>query len=226
MDIQVDVVVVGAGGGGAVLGLLLAKKGIRTLVFEQAGGPPFGIRGEILQPNGQKILDDLGLLDQLPRHAVQPVRHFHFRQIGGERLCSIDYDELPTPYNRALVTLPHVVHRTVLEALEKQNPGGLWYNASFTKVLKKDKQIMGVEADVQGKTVRISAKLVVGADGPASKVRSAHSTFPPSCIAIPKAIWSPSWTALRSWRKRSTFSAKKKFWAYFRPQKRKFILFT
>ena len=49
----------------------------------------------------------------------------------------------------------------------------MWYNASFTNVLKKDKQIIGVEADVQGKTVRISAKLVVGADGPASKVRGA-----------------------------------------------------
>ncbi len=173
MDIHVDVVVVGAGGGGAVLGLVLAKKGIRTLVLEQASGPPQGIRGEILQPNGQKILDELGLLDQLPQHAVQPVRHFHFRQIGGNLLCSIDYDELPPPYNRALVTLPHVVHRTVLEALEKQNPGGLWYNASFTDVLKKDKNIIGVEADVQGKPVRISAKLVVGADGPASKVRGA-----------------------------------------------------
>ena len=173
MDIQVDVVVVGAGGGGAVLGLLLAKKGIRTLVLEQAAGPPQGIRGEILQPNGQKILDDLGLLNRLPQNAVHPVRHFHFRQIGGRRLCSIDYGELSPPYNRALVTLPHVAHRTVLEALEKQNPGGLWYNASFTNVLKNDKTIIGVEAEVQGKTIRVTTKLVVGADGPTSKVREA-----------------------------------------------------
>ena len=171
MDIHVDVVIVGAGGGGAILGLLLARKGIRTLVLEQASGPPRGIRGEILQPNGQKILDDLGLLDQLPQHAGQPVRLFHFGQIRGSRLCSIDYDELPPPYNRALVTLPHVAHRTVLEALEKANPGGLWCNASFTNVLKRDATIIGVEANVQGKPVRISAKLVVGADGPASKVR-------------------------------------------------------
>ncbi len=173
MDMHVDVVVVGAGGGGAVLGLLLAGKGIQTLVLERASGPPRGIRGEILQPNGQMILDDLGLLDSLPKDAVQAVRHFHFRQIGGERLCSIDYDELPPPYNRALVTLPHTVHHAVLEALEKHNPGGLWYGASFVNVLKKDKAVTGVEADVDGKPVRIGARLVVGADGPFSMVRDA-----------------------------------------------------
>ena len=173
MDISVDVVVIGAGGGGAILGLILANKGIRTLVLEQAPGPPHGIRGEILQPNGQKILDDLGLLAQLPQDAVQPVRHFHFRQIGGTRLCSIDYGELPPPYDRALVTLPYVAHRTVLNAMEQRNPGGLWYNARFTNVLKKDNAIIGIQADVQGNPVRISAKLVVGADGPTSKVREA-----------------------------------------------------
>ena len=171
MDTEVDVVVVGAGGGGAILGLLLARRGIRTLVLEQASGPPYGIRGEILQPNGQMILDDLGLLDQLPQDAVQPVRRFHFRKIGGRRLCSIDYGELPPPYNYALVTLPHIAHRIVLEALEKQNPGGLWYNARFTNVLKKDKQVIGVETEIQGRSIHVSAKLVVGADGPASKVR-------------------------------------------------------
>ena len=180
MDIHVDVVVVGAGGGGAVLGLALAGKGIRTLVLEQASGPPRGIRGEILQPNGQRILDELGLLDHLPGDAVRPVRHFHFQQIGGGRLCSIDYDELPPPYNRALVTLPHTVHRTVLGALETHNPGGLWYGASFVKVLKRNGSVVGVEADVAGQPVRIAAKLVVGADGPFSKVRDA--------LAIPTAL--------------------------------------
>src|SRR5206468_5837962 len=96
---QTDVVIVGAGGGGAVLGLALAQKGVRTLVLEQAPGPPKGLRGEILQPNGQRILDRLGLLARLPEKAVRAVRHFHFYRGGGERLCTIDYDMLPAPYN-------------------------------------------------------------------------------------------------------------------------------
>ena len=172
-DLQTDVVVVGAGGGGAILGLLLAKKGIASLVLEQAAGPPQGIRGEILQPNGQRVLDQLGLLNQLPRDAVQPVRLFHFRKINGDRLCTIDYDVLPAPYNRAIVTLPHTVHRTVLAALQTANPDGLLYESSFTKVLCSGTRVTGIEARIKGEDVRISTRLVVGADGPFSKVREA-----------------------------------------------------
>lgn len=64
--IETDVAIVGAGGGGAVLALMLAQQGVRSLVLERAAGPPQGLRGEILQPNGQRVLDRLGLLDKLP----------------------------------------------------------------------------------------------------------------------------------------------------------------
>ena len=107
---ETDIVIVGAGGGGAVLALALAQKGIKTIVLEQAPGPPQGLRGEILQPNGQQVLDQLGLLNQLPLASTRVVHKFHFCRVGGERLCTIDYRDLPPPYNRAVVTLPNVAH--------------------------------------------------------------------------------------------------------------------
>ena len=166
-----DVVVVGAGGGGAILGLVLNRKKIDTLVIEQAAGPPTGIRGEILQPNGQKILDNLGLLQQLSAEVTRPVRYFHFRLIGGERLCTVDYDMLPPPYNRALVMWPHAVHKTILHALESENAEGVLYGARFRSLIKEGAWVKGVETEINGKKVRIEAKLVVGADGPFSQVR-------------------------------------------------------
>jgi len=63
---ETDVAIVGAGGGGAVLALALGQKGIRTVVLDQAPGPPKGLRGELLQPNGQEVLDRLGVLGALP----------------------------------------------------------------------------------------------------------------------------------------------------------------
>ena len=68
---ETDVAVVGAGGGGAVLALALAQKGIRTIVLDQAPGPPKGLRGELLQPNGQQVLDRLGVLKSLPADATR-----------------------------------------------------------------------------------------------------------------------------------------------------------
>ena len=169
--IETDVAIVGAGGGGAVLALMLAQQGVRSLVLERAAGPPQGLRGEILQPNGQRVLDRLGLLDKLPPHAVRSVRRFNFCRAGGERLCTVDYGELPAPYNRALVTLPNVAHHAILDALEQQNPGALWYDATFTGLRFDGSRVIGLQATRHGEPVDISARLVVGADGALSKVR-------------------------------------------------------
>ncbi len=170
---QTDVVIVGAGGGGAVLGLALAQRGIRTLVLEQASGPPTGLRGELLQPNGQKILDQLGLLHQLPAESTRAVSRFHFCRVGGAHLCAVDYGMLPPPYNRAIVTSPNVAHHVILGALETQAPGTLRYGARFKSLLREGGRVVGLVADCHGKEMQVSAKLVVGADGPLSRVREA-----------------------------------------------------
>ncbi len=180
MDLHTDVLIIGAGGGGAVLGLILARKGISSMVLEQASGPPQGLRGEILQPNGQKILHDLGVLEKVPTHAYKPVRFFHFRRSGGTRLCSIDYAMLPPPFNRALVMWPHVVHHTILDCLGKENPEGLRYGATFRSLVRKAHTIVGARADLGGTSINISARVVVGADGPFSQVREA--------LGIPTAL--------------------------------------
>ncbi len=173
MDLTTDVLIIGAGGGGAILGIALERKGVSTIVLEQASAPPQGLRGEILQPNGQALLQDLGLLDRLPADSSKPVRYFHFRKSGGARLCTIDYNMLPSPFNRALVMWPNVVHHTILECLQQENPRGLYFNAKFTSLIWKGNQICGARAECDGAPMTIHAQMVVGADGPFSQVRSA-----------------------------------------------------
>ena len=175
VDVQeeTDVAVVGAGGGGAVLALALAQQGIRTVVLEQAAGPPQGLRGEILQPNGQRVLDRLGILQALPAEATRSVRYFHFFRAGGTRLCTIDYGDLPAPYNRAVVTLPNVAHQAIVAAVQQQKSVTLRYGNSFTGLLREGNQVMGLSTTGPEGTKQIRAKIVVGADGAFSKVRQA-----------------------------------------------------
>jgi 2-polyprenyl-6-methoxyphenol hydroxylase-like FAD-dependent oxidoreductase len=170
---QTDVAVVGAGGGGAILALALAKQGISTVVLDQAAGPPQGLRGEILQPNGQHVLDRLGVLQSLPSDATRSVRHFHFCRAGGTRLCSIDYNDLPAPYNRAIVTLPNVAHHAIVAAVQQQKGATLRYETSFAGLLREGNRVVGLSTQGPEGTGTIRAKIVVGADGAFSKVREA-----------------------------------------------------
>ena len=78
---------------------------------------------------------------------------------------------LPPPYNRALVMWPHAVHMTILKALESENADGLLYEARFKSLIKEGSCVKGLETEINGRHVRIEAKLVVGADGPFSQVR-------------------------------------------------------
>jgi 2-polyprenyl-6-methoxyphenol hydroxylase-like FAD-dependent oxidoreductase len=170
---ETDVAVVGAGGGGAVLALALAKQGISTVVLDQAAGPPKGLRGEILQPNGQQVLDRLGVLPSLPADATRSVRHFHFCRAGGTRLCTIDYGDLPAPYNRAIVTLPNVAHHAIVAAVQQYQSVTLRYGTSFTGLLREGDRVVGLSTKGPEGTSTIRAKIVVGADGALSKVREA-----------------------------------------------------
>ena len=170
---ETDIAVVGAGGGGAVLALALAQKGIKTIVLEQAPGPPQGLRGEILQPNGQQVLDRLGLLHKLPGSSTRTVHQFHFCRVGGQRLCTIDYRDLPPPYNQAVVTLPNVAHHAIVDAIEREPSVSLRYRATFTGLLRETGRVVGLTAKQGDQEWTIRAKVVVGADGAFSKVREA-----------------------------------------------------
>jgi 2-polyprenyl-6-methoxyphenol hydroxylase-like FAD-dependent oxidoreductase len=68
---------------------------------------------------------------------------------------------------------PNVVHHTILNCLQKENPNGLNFNATFKSFLCEGNQIVGVQAEIDGVPLQIGAQVVVGADGPFSQVREA-----------------------------------------------------
>ncbi|HIB53980.1 MAG TPA: FAD-dependent monooxygenase [Nitrospirales bacterium] len=168
-----DVIIVGAGSGGAILSLLLARQGIDVLMLERDVQPLHDIRSEILQPNGQKVLDDLGLLKTIPTEAVHQTHQFDFFRIGKGRLCTFNYGDLPVPYNSALTAFSGPLHQHVLDATAAETTLTVLYGAVFNGLMRRGKTVMGVMAEHEGRNYDIRAKLVVGADGIKSAVRKA-----------------------------------------------------
>ena len=168
-----DVIIIGGGMGGLVLALALAGLGRKVAVVERQIQPAPYARGELLQPNGLRILDRLGLSEQLKTLPSHRAHQFHFHRIGGRKLCTVDYRTLPPPWNNTLITLPHHLLNLLLKRLEQSDRVRLWTGTDFKELLFHHDTVAGVRAEKNGRILELYAPLVIGSDGARSKVREA-----------------------------------------------------
>jgi 2-polyprenyl-6-methoxyphenol hydroxylase-like FAD-dependent oxidoreductase len=169
-----DVVIIGGGMGGLVLAEVLSRKGCRTAILERQ--PHFSpiLRGEIIQPNGLRVLDQLGLLQEVKAAGPYLNHLFHFYRVGGSRLCTVDYRMLPPPYHYALITLPELLLGVLLKRISGKPEIQVHWGTEFQTFLRDGGKVVGVQADnrIKGQGLYLKAPVVVGADGVYSKVRS------------------------------------------------------
>lgn len=156
--------VVGAGTGGIVSALLLARDGHDVEVVERVTDPrPIGA-GILLQPLGQAVLADLGLADELARCST-PVRRIEGRTGGGRTVLAFGYADA----GRSEVGLG--VHRGDLFRL-------LWAAANGARQVRTGVPIDDVRHDADGWHLMTPDReelgpydLVVAADGARSRIR-------------------------------------------------------
>jgi menaquinone-9 beta-reductase len=164
-----DVVIVGGGLGGAALGRSLAMQGIRTLVVEREAAFKDRVRGEGIHPWGVAEARTLGIDGLLRDSGAHEVRWWK-RYFGPVPRDCRDLVET-TPAHCGCLNFYHpAMQRTLLEAAEAAGA-----------IVRRDTTVVGVEPGdapvVRLRTVhgeeRVSARLVVGADGRRSTVRVA-----------------------------------------------------
>ena len=92
-ETRVPLLVVGGGIGGLTTALALARTGERVHLIEK--NPEFAELGAGLQvaPNASRVLDRLGVLDAVTRHAVFPARLVWMDALSGEQLTTLDLGE-------------------------------------------------------------------------------------------------------------------------------------
>lgn len=170
-DLDTDVCVVGGGPAGLALTLMLLRSGVRVALLEKSTRFDRAFRGEILQPGGQRILDDLGVLTAAREAGACELDGFQL--VDRDRvLLDVDYRRLPLPYDHLLA----VPQRHLLDALLAECrtlPGFHFLDGHrVSALLAEDGRFTGAVAHGPGRHLRVHARVVVGADGRFSKTRA------------------------------------------------------
>jgi len=163
-----DVVVIGAGVGGLTLALALRDSGLHVALLEkQPNGQSRGW-GNDLQPNSLFALASLNLLDEVK--ALGVVHHHWFAErLGGGLLSRWDYDLLMHPHPYAICIRPHQLSRLLRREAEKVCTV---MSAEFLSYSKTGHCHEIVFRSRSGEHT-IRTQLIVGADGPSSRLRTA-----------------------------------------------------
>jgi 2-polyprenyl-6-methoxyphenol hydroxylase-like FAD-dependent oxidoreductase len=149
-----------------MLGLLLARAGVETLVLEKHADFLRDFRGDTLHPSTLEVIAELGLLDallKLPHDRVPEIS----AQFGDYPLKIADFRHLPTRCG-FIAMMPQWDFINFLASEAARYPRfRLRMNAEVTALLERDSRVAGVKLGSES----IAADLVVGADGRHSTVR-------------------------------------------------------
>jgi 2-polyprenyl-6-methoxyphenol hydroxylase-like FAD-dependent oxidoreductase len=164
-DVVVDVLVVGGGLAGSSLAITLARAGIDVLVVERERVFRDRVRGEVMATWGTAEAKRLGLYELLRERCAIDVRYltYHVEGVGEP------YDLLTAdPHFEPSLAFHHPVMQEVL--LEEAAAAGatVWRPARLVSLSPGELPV--VEVMVDGVARRVTARLVVGADGRDSQV--------------------------------------------------------
>jgi 2-polyprenyl-6-methoxyphenol hydroxylase-like FAD-dependent oxidoreductase len=162
--------IAGGGPAGMMLGLLLARAGVRVTVLEKH--PDFfrDFRGDTVHPSTLEIVEEIGLLDdflKLPHTKT----HVLTGQIGDATLKLADFRHLPVTC-KFIAFMPQWDFLNFLAEKARAYPNfRLEMEAEVTGLLFDGDRVSGVRVESSTGERELRADLVVGADGRSSIVR-------------------------------------------------------
>src|SRR5829696_8965381 len=162
--------IAGCGPAGAMLGLLLARKGVDVLVLEKHGDFLRDFRGDTIHPSTMEIMDELGLANRLLLLPHTKASQLRFRTPRGAATLA-DFGRLKTrfPY---LAFMPQWDFLDFVTDEARRYPNfELEMNAEVRELVEEGGVVRGVRYETPDGTREARALLTVAADGRDSRLR-------------------------------------------------------
>ncbi|KOS69246.1 FAD-binding protein [Lysinibacillus contaminans] len=169
MSYEADVCIVGAGPGGALLGYLLAKKGLSVILLEQNAELGKAFRGEHLNEEGEAVLKSHNLFEAIEAHGLLRMEKLEYFN-NGQLFKTIVAD--PTVGHLGIhVPQAHLL-KVILDKTHQFPHFTCMLNTKVTQLATDESgRYVGVVASKDGISIEIASQLIIGADGRYSTIR-------------------------------------------------------
>ena len=185
-SVETTCCVVGAGPGGVILSLLLARQGIPITLLEAHDDFDRDFRGDTIHPSVLHLMDELGLAERLLQ-----LRH---SKVHTATIATPDGPITVADFRRVEKKFPFIMMVPQAHFLEfitseaKQYPSfRLLMGASVQELIEEDGIVRGVRYRADDGWHEVRAPLTVGADGRSSRIRKL-AKFEPTKTSPPMDI--------------------------------------
>ncbi len=165
-----DVIVVGAGPGGATTATALAQRGHDVLLIDRHTFPRDKVCGDAISQGCIQIMNDLGMAGKVNT----AVARGEFHRLDGMRLVGPSGHVLHSEFQHGAGGVDsYVAPRVYFDALIQQQAvesGAGFLQAEVQEPLLEDGRVAGVVARVNGEWQAYRSRVVVGADGVTSTI--------------------------------------------------------
>ena len=163
--------IAGGGPAGMMLGFLMARAGVRTVVLEKHADFLRDFRGDTVHPSTLRIMDELGLLDEFLQRP-----HQRLEVIGGwfgdQHVQLGDFRGLPARYAFIAMMPQWEFLDFIADEARKLPTFTLRTRANVTGLIEEAGRVVGVRGTSPDGDFEIRADLTVGCDGRHSTVRA------------------------------------------------------
>jgi 2-polyprenyl-6-methoxyphenol hydroxylase-like FAD-dependent oxidoreductase len=172
----VDVLVAGAGVAGVAAAAALGEFGWEVLLVEPGLDSARRLAGELIHPPGTTDLAALGLLPDLEETGGMSVRGFAVvsdpaRADETSRMHVLPYARLAGQRRHGFAAEHSAIRASLRRAVERLPHVTLWHGARVTALDASGRDTVRATVRRRDDEVRVSARLLVGADGATSTVR-------------------------------------------------------